>query len=198
MPVVRRFVLTWLLGVSRGDTWLFLPNLVEVWDIGACLETLLLPHVFDSAGSAGVVFGLTRVVVEAFLSFRCFVVPCGRDSLSQEFVVGRSWWRFVVPFVASSVSCVLSENLGHLSTLLPNGKDMSAFSSQGQKRAFSWLINLVNSLTIDMRSYIGAWNLSFMEFEAIMLLEEEELLLGWKRYLEYDKRTHPFSHGKRS
>ncbi|MQM18942.1 hypothetical protein Taro_051943 [Colocasia esculenta] len=35
---------------------------------------LLLPHVFVSAGSAGVVFGLTRVVVEAFLSSRCFVV----------------------------------------------------------------------------------------------------------------------------
>ncbi|MQM10512.1 hypothetical protein Taro_043405 [Colocasia esculenta] len=33
----------------------------------------LLPHVFDSAGSAGVVFGLTRVVIEAFLYFRCFV-----------------------------------------------------------------------------------------------------------------------------
>ncbi|MQM23242.1 hypothetical protein Taro_056305 [Colocasia esculenta] len=36
----------------------------------------LLPHVFDSAGSSGVVFGQTRVVVEAFLSFRCFVVLC--------------------------------------------------------------------------------------------------------------------------
>ncbi|MQM19806.1 hypothetical protein Taro_052817 [Colocasia esculenta] len=29
----------------------------------------------------------------------------GRDSLSQEFVAGRSWWRFVAPFIASSVSC---------------------------------------------------------------------------------------------
>ncbi|MQL89711.1 hypothetical protein Taro_022290 [Colocasia esculenta] len=28
-----------------------------------------------------------------------------RDSLSQEFVAGRSWWRFVVPCLASSVSC---------------------------------------------------------------------------------------------
>ncbi|MQL68383.1 hypothetical protein Taro_000681 [Colocasia esculenta] len=33
------------------------------------------------------------------------VAPAGRDSLSQEFVVGRSWWRFVVRCVASSVSC---------------------------------------------------------------------------------------------
>ncbi|MQM16828.1 hypothetical protein Taro_049790, partial [Colocasia esculenta] len=33
-------LLTWLLGVSRGDTWLFLPNLVEVWDVGACVVRL--------------------------------------------------------------------------------------------------------------------------------------------------------------
>ncbi|MQM21810.1 hypothetical protein Taro_054855 [Colocasia esculenta] len=30
----------------------------------------------------------------------------GGDSLSQEFVAGRSWWQFVVPCVASSVSCL--------------------------------------------------------------------------------------------
>ncbi|MQM12227.1 hypothetical protein Taro_045141 [Colocasia esculenta] len=29
------FVLAWLLGVSRGDTWLSLPDLVEVRDVGA-------------------------------------------------------------------------------------------------------------------------------------------------------------------
>ncbi|MQM19566.1 hypothetical protein Taro_052572 [Colocasia esculenta] len=88
-------LLTWLLGVSCGDTWLFLPNLVEVWDVGSlCRETLvsrgrssvpraslsqwLLPHVFDFAGSAGVVLGLTWVAVEAFLCFHCLVVLCGR------------------------------------------------------------------------------------------------------------------------
>ncbi|MQM11654.1 hypothetical protein Taro_044563 [Colocasia esculenta] len=32
------FLLTWLLGVSRGDTWLFLPDLVEVY-----VESSLLP-----------------------------------------------------------------------------------------------------------------------------------------------------------
>ncbi|MQL83567.1 hypothetical protein Taro_016070, partial [Colocasia esculenta] len=32
-------LLTWLLGVSRGDTWLFLPNLVEVRDVGACVSS---------------------------------------------------------------------------------------------------------------------------------------------------------------
>ncbi|MQL95220.1 hypothetical protein Taro_027881 [Colocasia esculenta] len=83
----------WLLGVSRGDTWLFLPDLVEVWDVGACVVRLwshMVAPVFrellclggcmprcacrgvcfrimlDSAGSVGVVFGLTRVVVELF------------------------------------------------------------------------------------------------------------------------------------
>ncbi|MQM15646.1 hypothetical protein Taro_048596 [Colocasia esculenta] len=34
------FVLTWLLGVSRGDTWLFLPDLVEVRDVGTCVVRL--------------------------------------------------------------------------------------------------------------------------------------------------------------
>ncbi|MQL84445.1 hypothetical protein Taro_016951 [Colocasia esculenta] len=45
----------------------------------------LLPHMFDSAGSAGVVFGLTRVVVEALLYFRCFVVasfPAGSECVA--------------------------------------------------------------------------------------------------------------------
>ncbi|MQM14381.1 hypothetical protein Taro_047310 [Colocasia esculenta] len=35
----------------------------------------------------------------------------GRDSLSQEFVVGRSWWRFVASCVASSVSCERESSL---------------------------------------------------------------------------------------
>ncbi|MQL67740.1 hypothetical protein Taro_000015 [Colocasia esculenta] len=101
--------LTCLLGVSRADTWLFLPDLVEVRDVGACVvrlwshvvapvfhELLCLAGVcrgfasalccfgptpvaghgitvvasafVHSAGSAGVVFGLTRVEVEAFLA----------------------------------------------------------------------------------------------------------------------------------
>ncbi|MQM12535.1 hypothetical protein Taro_045454 [Colocasia esculenta] len=37
-----------------------------------------------------------RGAVRACASWAC------RDSLSQEFVAGRSWWRFVVPCVASS------------------------------------------------------------------------------------------------
>ncbi|MQM12698.1 hypothetical protein Taro_045617 [Colocasia esculenta] len=71
-------LLTWLFGVSRGDTWLFLPDLVEVWDVGACvmrLWSLVVAPVFlssacvDSDSSVGVVFGLTRVVVETFTLF---------------------------------------------------------------------------------------------------------------------------------
>ncbi|MQM14779.1 hypothetical protein Taro_047713 [Colocasia esculenta] len=63
------------------DIWLFLPNFVEVQDVGACVlrlwshvVALVYAEVFtsacvDSAGSAGVIFGLTRVVVEAFTLF---------------------------------------------------------------------------------------------------------------------------------
>ncbi|MQM08031.1 hypothetical protein Taro_040878, partial [Colocasia esculenta] len=61
------FLLTWLLGVSRGDTWLFLPDLVEVWDVG-CL--------------CRVVFGPTLVLGHGVTLFRCFVVLCSRDWLS--------------------------------------------------------------------------------------------------------------------
>ncbi|MQL73685.1 hypothetical protein Taro_006053 [Colocasia esculenta] len=45
---------------------------------------VLLPHVFDSAGFAGAVFGLTQVVVEAFLYFHYFVVLCSRSSLPDD------------------------------------------------------------------------------------------------------------------
>ncbi|MQL92358.1 hypothetical protein Taro_024989 [Colocasia esculenta] len=222
------FVLTWLLGVSRSDTWLFLPDLVEVQDVGACvvrlwshvvasvfrellclggcvprsifasalLEFLLLWLLFEfiayltglnsnpsgssdpwvAARPSGVpgrglggrvvtvvseLRGPTRfVMVGVFarakqmlvccvaplaeccgtwlrlLSALCWLVVnsklcCARfwllrrcplvevhrlaavfwwcflevDSLSQEFVAGRSWWRFVAPCVGSSVSC---------------------------------------------------------------------------------------------
>ncbi|MQM02955.1 hypothetical protein Taro_035727 [Colocasia esculenta] len=127
LEVWMTFVLTWFLGVSRGDTWFILPDLVEVQDVGACVVRLLshvvalvfrellclngcmprclLPHVFDSAGSARVVFGLTQVVVEALLC---------RDLLSQEFIAGRSWWQFVAPCIANSVSwseCELPESV---------------------------------------------------------------------------------------
>ncbi|MQL73438.1 hypothetical protein Taro_005781, partial [Colocasia esculenta] len=110
-------LLTWLLGVSRGDTWLFLPDLVEVWDVGACVVRLW-SHVV--APVFRVMLGPTLVVGRGISLFRYFVALCsrcfplycfvdyfyfhfvgvptalaGRDSLSQEFVVGQSWWRLV-------------------------------------------------------------------------------------------------------
>ncbi|MQM13119.1 hypothetical protein Taro_046041 [Colocasia esculenta] len=93
--------------VPRGDTWLFLPDLVEVLDVGClCSETLVsrgcsdvpwllclggcVPRVcfrivFDSAGSAGVVFGPTLVVVPTALDGKGLVIPtepCSRGSPS--------------------------------------------------------------------------------------------------------------------
>ncbi|MQM07975.1 hypothetical protein Taro_040828 [Colocasia esculenta] len=89
------FRLTWLLDVSRGDTWLFLPDLVEVWDVGACVMRLwshvvapvfcelLYPGgceprccfriVFDSISSLGVMSGPTLVVGRGITLFRCFL-----------------------------------------------------------------------------------------------------------------------------
>ncbi|MQL94530.1 hypothetical protein Taro_027184, partial [Colocasia esculenta] len=97
------FLLTWLFGVSRADTWLFLPDLVELLCLGGCVPRCCFRIVFHSAGSAGVVFGLTLVVGHVITLFRCFVLlyralfarltrllSSGRDSLSQEFVAGRS------------------------------------------------------------------------------------------------------------
>ncbi|MQL82287.1 hypothetical protein Taro_014752, partial [Colocasia esculenta] len=92
--VAPTLLLTWLFGLSRGDTWLFLPGLVEVQDVGACvvrLWSLVVAPVFlasacvDSASSAGVVFGLTRVVVEAVAALAgkglvIFTEPCSRGS----------------------------------------------------------------------------------------------------------------------
>ncbi|MQL84527.1 hypothetical protein Taro_017036 [Colocasia esculenta] len=77
--------------------------------LGGCVLRCCFRFVFDSAGSAGVVSGPTLVVGRGITLFRCFVVLCSRalfarltpllslrrDSLSQEFVAGRSWWQLV-------------------------------------------------------------------------------------------------------
>ncbi|MQL92754.1 hypothetical protein Taro_025383 [Colocasia esculenta] len=90
--------------------------------------------VSDFAGSAGVVYGPTLVVGRGVTLFRRFVlllifvgVPAAlaskglviptvreahpllsssRDSLLQEFVARQLWWRFVTPYVASSVASI--------------------------------------------------------------------------------------------
>ncbi|MQM10468.1 hypothetical protein Taro_043362 [Colocasia esculenta] len=65
----------WLLGVSRGNTWLFLPDHVEVRDVGACVMRLwshVVALVFQ------VVLGPTLVVGHGISLFRCFVALCSR------------------------------------------------------------------------------------------------------------------------
>ncbi|MQM02615.1 hypothetical protein Taro_035384, partial [Colocasia esculenta] len=78
-----------------------------------CMPRCFFRIEFDSAGSTGVVFGPTLVVGHGITLFRYFVVLCsrltpllslGRDSLLQEFIAGRLWWRFVAPCIAGSVS----------------------------------------------------------------------------------------------
>ncbi|MQM17873.1 hypothetical protein Taro_050854 [Colocasia esculenta] len=61
------FLPTWLLSVSCGDTWLFLPDLVERVHAEGCFCI-----VFDSTGSAGVVSGPTLVVGRGITLFRWF------------------------------------------------------------------------------------------------------------------------------
>ncbi|MQM14134.1 hypothetical protein Taro_047064 [Colocasia esculenta] len=67
----------WLLGVSCGDTWLFLPNLVEVQDAGACVVRLW-SHVVAPVFSELLCLNGTLVVGQGVTLFRCFVVLCGR------------------------------------------------------------------------------------------------------------------------
>ncbi|MQL73401.1 hypothetical protein Taro_005761 [Colocasia esculenta] len=120
-------LLTWLLGVSRGDTWLFLPDLVEVWDVGACVvrlwchvvalvfrELLFLggcvPRcyfriVFDSAILERVVSDLTLVVGHGIALF-----PLLCSSLQSGLTVTGVCCRTVLvaacsSCIASSVSC---------------------------------------------------------------------------------------------
>ncbi|MQM11887.1 hypothetical protein Taro_044798 [Colocasia esculenta] len=87
---------------ARGPGWfylwalnlaeLFLPDLVEVCDVGSCVMRLwshvvarrvhaesCFRFMFDSAGSAGVVFDPTLVVGRGITLFRCFVVLCSRS-----------------------------------------------------------------------------------------------------------------------
>ncbi|MQL76988.1 hypothetical protein Taro_009392 [Colocasia esculenta] len=71
------------------------PVFRELLCLDGCVPRCCFCIVFDSAGSAGVVFGPTLVVGRGITLFCCFVVLCSRDSLSQEFVAGRLWWRFV-------------------------------------------------------------------------------------------------------
>ncbi|MQL76004.1 hypothetical protein Taro_008385, partial [Colocasia esculenta] len=79
------FLLTWLLGVSRGGTWLFLPDLVEVGDVGACV---VRPWSHVVAPVFRVVFGPTLAVGRGVTLFRCFVASflAGSEYEPQESV----------------------------------------------------------------------------------------------------------------
>ncbi|MQM18098.1 hypothetical protein Taro_051083 [Colocasia esculenta] len=92
--------LTWLLGVPRGDIWLFLPDLVEVRDVGACVVGLwshaVAPVFRELLCLGGCVSRITSALcltllvlresclarlwlwVVAFSLFRFFVALCSR------------------------------------------------------------------------------------------------------------------------
>ncbi|MQL78545.1 hypothetical protein Taro_010963 [Colocasia esculenta] len=102
---------------------------------------------------------------------------------------------------------VLSEILGHLSARLANGElktpqtallqnpalmqEIPAFPSQGQVRAFSWLVNLVNAITLDMWSFIGMWHLNFM---VVLAKNMKEMWWGFDALGALVERWHPHTH----
>ncbi|MQM20417.1 hypothetical protein Taro_053436 [Colocasia esculenta] len=79
----------WLLGVSRDDTWLFLPNLVEVRDVGACVVRLW-SHVVASVSRELLCLSGCVPRVASALS------RVGPDS-------GCGSWRYSVPRLCSSL-----------------------------------------------------------------------------------------------
>ncbi|MQL95940.1 hypothetical protein Taro_028609 [Colocasia esculenta] len=83
---------------------------------------------------------------------------------------------------------ILSEVPGHLSTRLAKREEVPAFPSQGQARAFSWLVNLVNAITLDMRGFIGMWNLSFM---VVLAKNMKEMWWGFDALGALVERWHP-------
>ncbi|MQL67988.1 hypothetical protein Taro_000268 [Colocasia esculenta] len=85
----------------------------------------------------------------------------------------------------------LSEVSGHLSTRLANGEEIPAFPSQGQVRAFSWLVNLVNAITLDMRSFIGMWHLNFM---VVLAKNMKDMWWGFDALGALVERWHPHTH----
>ncbi|MQM16034.1 hypothetical protein Taro_048989 [Colocasia esculenta] len=92
---------------------------------------------------------------------------------------------------------VLSEVRGHLSTRLAKGEnptlmqEIPAFPSQGQVRAFSWLVNLVNAITLDIRSFIGLWNLNVM---VVLVKNMKDMWWGFDALGALVERWHPHTH----
>ncbi|MQM22977.1 hypothetical protein Taro_056037, partial [Colocasia esculenta] len=94
------FLLTWLLGVSRGDTWLFLPKLVDVRDVGACVVRIwshAVAPVFRELFCLGGSFLLLWLVRD------CHVVVLGMGpQLGKAAVVRAFFWCSVVALSHSS------------------------------------------------------------------------------------------------
>ncbi|MQM22383.1 hypothetical protein Taro_055433 [Colocasia esculenta] len=70
-------------------------------------------------------------------------------------------------------------------------QEIPAFPSQGQVRAFSWLVNLVNAITLDMRSFIGMWHLNFM---VVLAKNMKEMWWGFDALGTLVERWHPHTH----
>ncbi|MQL70974.1 hypothetical protein Taro_003287 [Colocasia esculenta] len=70
-------------------------------------------------------------------------------------------------------------------------QEVPAFPSQGQVRAFSWLVNLVNAITLDMRGFIGMWNLSFM---VVLEKNMKDMWWGFDALGVLVERWHPHTH----
>ncbi|MQM10005.1 hypothetical protein Taro_042891 [Colocasia esculenta] len=92
---------------------------------------------------------------------------------------------------------VLSEIPGHLSMRLANGEnpalmqEIPAFPRQGQVRAFSWLVNLVNTITLDMLSFVGMWHLNFM---VVLAKNMKDMWWGFDALGALVERWHPHTH----
>ncbi|MQM16266.1 hypothetical protein Taro_049221 [Colocasia esculenta] len=77
------FLTSWrfgLLGACLVRLWshMVAPVFHELLYLGGCMPRCCFCIVFDSAGSAGVLFGPTLVVGRGITLFRCFVVLCSR------------------------------------------------------------------------------------------------------------------------
>ncbi|MQM18062.1 hypothetical protein Taro_051046 [Colocasia esculenta] len=70
-------------------------------------------------------------------------------------------------------------------------QEIPAFPSHGQVRAFSWLVNLVNAITLDMRSFIGMWNLNFM---VVLAKNMKDIWWGFDALGALVERWHPHTH----
>ncbi|MQL95625.1 hypothetical protein Taro_028294 [Colocasia esculenta] len=76
-------------------------------------------------------------------------------------------------------------------TKTPPMQEIPAFPSQGQVRAFSWLVNLINAITLDMRNFIGMWHLNFM---VVLAKNMKDMWWGFDALGALIERWHPHIH----